>query len=73
LKNLYVLPQNRGTFQQQDVDLFCGGTIMPYNKASINTKKKWAGLYIFSKYLSKEFNILCCPSLALIFKILTNI
>lgn len=27
---------------------------MPYNKASINTKKKWAGLYIFSKYL---FNI----------------
>jgi hypothetical protein len=57
LKKLYVLPQNRGTFQQQNFDLFCGGTIMPYNEASINTKKKWAGLYIFSKYLFKEFNI----------------
>ncbi len=56
LKKPYVLPQNRGTFQQQNFDLFCGGTIMPYNKASINTKKKWAGLYIFSKYLFKELN-----------------
>jgi hypothetical protein len=58
LKKLYVLPQNRGTFHQGNVDLFCGGTIISYNKASINIKKKWAGLYIFSKYLSKEFNIL---------------
>ncbi len=60
LKKVDVLPQNRGTFQQQNVDLFCGGTITAYNKASINTqkRKKWPGLYMFSKYLSKEFNIL---------------